>query len=359
MGFFSKLFHPKEGEPAPEERPAIASQEGVPSSTNRDPADRDTDLSQDLDVAFDSLRHAGADVAPVGRMATDPGTSADVAELFDQMAAMHLRPVQDFLLDLACDQAGLGWLDICRPALRSLAAGAQSMGRSELVQTVQAFERTLADIAAKHTGGCITGTSKEAVFSAARAVATVLPRAFDAEGERDRREPIIVRSLLKKVSGLSHVGVERLFAAGLYGLAAFEKAKVADLMAIAEIERDVATAIVETFASYRKQRLGQASSVAGPVAGEQRRGEFVQMRALATALSRAHAEFEAADAEDDKHAKRKARRERERVLAEIDVVLAHLGELDLITELRRLSVERKVERIEALLAKAKQHNAFA
>jgi hypothetical protein len=67
--------------------------------------------------------------------------------------------------------------------------------------------------------------------------------------------------------------------------------------------------------------------------------------ALIEELGQAHREFLNADAEEDRAAKRRARVERRARALEMNVLLAQLGEIDLIADLERSATDRRIERM--------------
>ena len=134
-----------------------------------------------------------------------------------------------------------------------------------------------------------------------------LPQAFDIEGERERREHIILRSLLLLVPGVDAMMVDRMLAAGLNTLQTLAKARADELAAVAGIPMPLATRIVAPCAPSAAPP--GVSLAAADVAEEKKR-----LKALVAKLASEHDGFERACrgwTEAHREEKRRFRRERE------------------------------------------------
>jgi cell division septum initiation protein DivIVA len=170
------------------------------------------------------------------------------------------------------------------------------------------------------------------------ALSKALPQAFDLAKERDRREPVVVRHLLLQVPGVHKVAIDKLYAAGLASLDALCRSSVDDLVHVARLERDGADAISTRFRAYWSERASQSVLKAEEQARRRLSGLLEQ-------LAVSHQEFQRAEADEDRERKRTARNARRTSALSINVLLAQLGEVDLVEELERSPTDRKIERI--------------
>jgi hypothetical protein len=292
----------------------------------------------DVDRAF--ARVESSEVAPraaAGTHVVDPMTREHNASLFREMAVGFARPVRDFMLDLVLGPTTKQWLDIARAPAQNLLKGAVEFELTDLAAALVDFGRGLED-ARNALGAMVTGVERERLLAHYEALARALPMAFDLKGERSRREPMVVHHLLLQVQGVHKLAIDKLYAAGLASLEGLGRSSVEDLMAHARLERDGAEGIVRRFQSYLRERTEQVLE-RGEVQVKQR------LSALIDELGRAHREFLHADAEEDRAAKRRARVERRARALEMNVLLAQLGEIELIAELERSATDRRIERM--------------
>ena len=68
---------------------------------------------------------------------------AVVADLFADIAATYARPVKNFIFELRRGTATREWIEICRPAMRSISKAAESMGLSAAADRMNDFDEAL------------------------------------------------------------------------------------------------------------------------------------------------------------------------------------------------------------------------
>jgi len=300
------------------------------------------DSEDELDQAF--LRVESGNAAPsatAGSLVVDPITKEQNAELFRQMAVGFARPLRDFMLELVLGPATKQWIDIAKRPVTNLLKGAREFELSDLVQGLLDFEGRL-DAAQNAHGARVSGLERERLLSCYERLAQALPAAFDLKPDRDRREPIVVHQLLLQVPGVHKIAIDKLYAAGLASLDGLCRSSVDDLMALARIEREGAEAIVRRFQAYLRERTEQVVEK-GEVQVKQK------LRAIVDKLGKAHQEFQRAEADEDRERKRRARNERRSRALEMNVLLAQLGEIDLVAELERSATERRIERVRSYI----------
>jgi hypothetical protein len=329
-------------QPARPEAPSISVQEQTVSI-----ADTFERLlsSEDLDDGFAYIVRSSA--VPGGPDAL-PTDLAEVRALFAQLAANHVRQVRDFLIDLRWGEATVEWIDICRPALRSLRRAAEKLELAELCTALDRFAETLASAQAGG-GRSIDGDRRAAILAAYEALATLMPQAFSLDLDRSQREAVILQSLLLQIPEVKKVTLDKLYAAGLTTLEAMLLANPGDIAATTGLSEALAARIVERFRAYREQ-------IQRLVPDATRAQERDAIAELTARLRREHYEYELAAQSWTREAadrKRELRKARARTLLDIQVVLARLGEVRRLEDIERLPFERKVAYLEAFLEEAR------
>jgi hypothetical protein len=178
----------------------------------------------------------------------------------------------------------------------------------------------------------------------------LIPQAFELDAERDRREPIIVASLLAQVDGVEKPIIDKLFAVGLSRLDALLRANAEEMAVVSGIRRELAERVVERLHSYR---ASASTTVSALDAVSARR----ELTALVATLREHHGEVERAAtgwSEESRARKRSERRQREQTFLRIKVALARLGERDRIQRLERLPYQQRIDDMETFVARMAQ-----
>ncbi len=298
-------------------------------------------FDKELDAAFSEAAHEGPHPSGEGTVATDEATQAEIQRLFAQIAAHHSAQIRDFVLELSHGDTTRQWAELCAPAVGALKRAAATIKHDRLVKALEEYERALR-AALRANLPTITGEYRRSLLIGYDRLKEVLPAAFDIRSDRDRREPVIIDSLLRQVPGIHALCIDRLYAAGVTSLSAFYRARPADLCATAGIDPDLARAIVEHFEAYRIEREQSA-----PDRG--RKSERNELRALIETLAQREREYREAEESEDRRRKRELRNERTALVQRLDLLLAQLGEIDLVNELKRIPVDRKIKRIDRWL----------
>ncbi len=299
-----------------------------PSSTTDDDA---------IELVLDGL---GADALPSatwGQLAEHQADKLENSARLRQMALDHALPLREFMLALGLGPTTKQWLEGVRPALSHLRKAAETLDQAGLSTLLASLDAAVTR-AAKTDGQKITGSERDTLLFEYDRLARELPLAFDLKNEREQREPVVVHHLLRQVPGVHMLTIDKLRAAGLDTLDALCRSSVADLVAFARLDTALADAISRRFRSYWRECTERPYEQA-----KQR------LRALLERLGRAHAEYERAEAAEDRTKKRSARNERRSVSLEMTVLLAQIGEVQLVEELERSATERKIERIRRYL----------
>jgi len=276
-------------------------------------------------------------------------TAADLAEvrrLFHDVAAVHVAQVRDIMLELRYGDAQPSWIESTKPALRSLRAMASQVELGDLCTALDEF--CLAVDAAVGDRAHIDEAGKAELLRRYQRLVELIPQAFELDAERDRREPIIVESLLYQIRGVEKRTIEKLFAVGLGRLSALMAATAEELAVVSGIREDLAEAIVEQFKTYR---AAGSSALAAPDALSERRqlGDFLIM------LSVQNDEFNHAStmwSEEARARKLEARKQRDQIYQRVKVALARLGERDLLARLDKLPFNDRIAALDRYLSAA-------
>ena len=329
--------------PAPRAKP-VSAPPAVPALQVAVPAH---ELVSSVDRAFDDLLAPPPAATAPARQAIAPGisTAADLAALhatYAELAVEYCAPVRNVMIEVRWGEPPVLWLEVVRSALVSLRAMAAQVDLPALAAALDRFNDAVKTAIA--SGEPVVGPQRrEQLLEAYAQLPVCLPRAFDLEGERDRREPIILRSLLLLVPDLGPLTVERFFSAGLNRIETIAKASPEEVAAVTGIAVPLAA---EILAQVRAER----TLAAGDPAEELRR-----LGALAAQLAEEHlaqARAAAGWSAESRTEKRRWRGQRERTLLRIKISLARLGEVERIERLDCLPFARKIEDLESLLRAA-------
>ena len=303
------------------------------------------DLVSELDARFDATYSTEpAPPAVEADVVTTERDSLEVRELFNDMAVHHMGQVRDFMLELSRVEASTRWIPLCEPAVQSLLSMCEKLEMQELSEALQHFKSSLV-VAKNAPSGLVAGAAREALLASYQRLLETLPRAFELGSDR---EAILVQLLLLQVPGVHQLTLDKLYKAGVHRLDAFLGAKPAELAEVSGIDVELATRIAEHIQSYRETFQSLLAEPARP-AELRRLGELVsRLREQHDGFERASAGWSVADRAD----KKRLRRERGETVSAIYVSLARIGEVERISVLETLPVERQLAELEEFLRKA-------
>jgi hypothetical protein len=337
--------------------PAAKAAEDAAARASFDPhvttaVDHEGNLQTDLDAAFGAMVDAPNGVSQ--RRGTSASASqfdgavSEMRDLFASLAANHMRQVREFMIGVKWGEAPRDWIPICEPAVASLLRAAKEMELADLCGALGSYRDALIGAADASTTTIDQGT-RDGLMAAYAKLAELMPQAFGLEGERGRRETIIVHALLQQVPEVRKVTIDKIYAAGLTNLDHLFVARPDELSATTGIGENLASRIVEKFQRYRREIASLADTT--------RAAERQRLAELATELRGLHRDFERAAegwSDDERVAKKKFRQSRAEALLQVKVLLARLGEVDRLGTIERLPFERKIEQLEAYLREAKE-----
>lgn len=301
----------------------------------------DATLDHDVDRLFEGVTVQGSDQAGPGRVATPEHTQRELQRLFGEIAAHHAVLLRDFAMELTLSATNKQWAELCAPALESILRAAEGIEHEELARSLRQFEKRL-DQARRGPGALINEQARSELLEAYGPLTKLLPEAFDLHRHRARREPIIVQTLLESVPGMSLVACDKIYAVGLSGLEALYAATPSDIASTTGLDEALCAKVVDRFATYRGARAERAEH-AGETAERKHLAELVRR------LRQRQADFRKAEAAEDLREKRRLRAARVELVHEMKLALAHLGQIDLIEEIKRIPVDAKIERVDEFL----------
>ncbi len=258
-----------------------------------------------------------------------PHDMTEARALFDAMVVEHARPIRDFMIEVRLGEPLRAWVEFCLPALRTILRSAKGMGIGEFVSKLQSFMQAV-EFTQSGNDRLVRGQVRQAIIDTYSELTAYLPAAFALEQEANRRESVIVHSLLQQVPGLHKVSTDRIYAAGLTSLALFYVARPGDIAELTGIPMELAQSVVARFRDYRKKT--ESLSPEG-----NRIAELQVLSELSSTLERVVSEYDGQPPGNVGDAKRRElRRVRADAMIEIGLVLARLGEVERLRELEKL-----------------------
>jgi hypothetical protein len=273
---------------------------------------------------------------------TSPQDRAALRELFNELAGHHLAQLRDLMIEIRGGTALSEWIDLSQPAVASVKGMAEQLELAELCVALDKLLLALAE--ARIAGGVVHGQPRANVLDAYFPLMELVPGGLELDAERNRREPVIVHSLLRQIPGVEKVTIDKLVAASLISITTLADARPEELAAVTGVSDEIARRLVERFRAYRSE----AGVVASPDPGAEHRS----LTALLERLREQNAAFDDASkrwSADAREQKRLLRLERAETLLRIHVSLARLGQVERLVELDRLSFKRKADYIDSYL----------
>ncbi len=315
------------------------------SGAPREPAPEIGSIDQAFEALF-PIGHVGDGIAFADGTSTAADRKAAFAT-FEELAVAHAAPIRSLMLEVRWGEAQTSWIALARPALLSLRAMSGQLEHAALVAAVDGFDAALGELLRPGVPPAVTGAARDGLLEAYGPLLAALPAAFELEGERNRREPVIVRALLEQVPGLDPLMMDRMVAAGLGRLETLYAAKAEEIAAVAGVPREVGAAAAECVRAFRQATPAPLAALDWTAAAD-------ELRALVEELASSHRAFEAAArgwSASDRETKRRTRRGRDVGFAKVTIVLARLGEVDFALYLQKLPFQRRLDELEGLLGR--------
>jgi len=314
----------------------------------RDPASGPIDLVIEMALEADA-----SEEEPPAIPASGTSTAADQAAVratFEDLAVPYMAEVRGLMMELQYGEVQSSWFELARPLVRSLRKIADPVGHAALAEALEKFDQAIGDLLAPGQTAVPSPAAREALMMAYAPLRARLPPAFEVEGERDRREPLIVRALLEQVPGLEPVALEALVAAGFGKLRALHAARADEIAAVSGVGPGVAAAIAARIEAFRRTTPAGLASV-------DQLATLRNLERLRDVLRTQHAAFDAVGrgwSEQDQSAKRQARRERQVTFLHVAIDLLRLGEITFVQRLEKLPFTSKLDELTRFIGRALQ-----
>jgi hypothetical protein len=296
-----------------------------------------------LDSAFDNA----CSLAPgndTGCAELHADEEATIQALFAEITAAYSVPLKNFILDLHRHTATKDSIELCRPVLRSIRSAAERINLPETVRRMEELDRSLVR-GQMGANRFLEGEVRDQILSDYDSLTEVLPESFHIGDEDRKREDIIIRSLLQEIPGLGCVTLEKLYESGLGSLHMLFLANPEDLAAATAIRRPLCEKICLKMKQYRGESEIRAGN-SDQSRGRSRLAEIVkELRKLGDGEGRGNSVGKPLEVE-----KRERRKQRIGLFLEVKVILAELGELDLIRKLEKVSFKRRIHLLDEHLA---------
>jgi hypothetical protein len=305
-------------------------------------------VEQAIEKALFARVPAGASGNGAGEGTSTASDRAAVLATFEDLAVVHTAQVRSFMLEVRWGEPQTSWIELVRPALRSLRAMGNQLGNTALTVGLDGFDAALEKAVAPGAPPLLAKPTCEALLGAYAPLVTCMARAFELEGERDRREPLVVRALLGQVQGLDPMHIEKMTAVGLGRLDSLLHARADEIAVVAGVPEDVAVAAVARVQAFRKS-TPSALTTLDPAATAR------ELAAQVRELEAEHRAFEDAArgwSDGNQAAKKQLRRQRDVSFLQAIIALARLGEIDLALRLEKLPFARRIDELERFVSRS-------
>jgi hypothetical protein len=308
-------------------------------------------LMDDLDNVFDDLlcgpseetmESAGGNGDGNMAPASARDDEAEVQETFGSIAAVYARPVRQFLAQLQDGPVSTERVEICVPAVTMVTNSARNMGLENIAACLENLSSLLLQVR-QGSEKTVDGAIREAILRARAELGDVFPQMFLAEEELDPKDSIIIHSLLRQVPDIGTVTLDKIFGAGLTSFEMLERASTDDLAVTTGIPIHLAQRVCQSVQGYRQDRQA-FQTFESPVEWQR-----LLARALAE-FDEHHGAFRRSangDGErpEDVADRKRHRSARQKVAFKIDMLLAEMGEAQLVDRLQRLPFDSRIKEL--------------
>lgn len=343
--------------PLPSESVLLASTEVTAGSTQpppsvilqsmADPVQDTNSFLEEVDNAFETVCSANTELDDsIKEMTPDEQTEAAVQDLFAQIAANYAIPLKDFMFELQRGTACKNEIELCRPVLNSLRGAVEIMNLLHAVQRISDLDDALL-LGLSSADQSLKGEIRQQILSSYEALVGIMPEAFQLGDEDRKREDIIIKSLLTQIPGLGCVTLEKLYKAGLGSLDTLFVANKEDLAVATGVPLKICELICDKVARHRKEIESLPRDAA----------QSVWRCRLASIVNNLREEIEVARVANGSQGylaseEQRRRHQRQLYFLEITVILAEMGELNLLSRIHTLSFRRRIRTLDEYLARA-------
>lgn len=323
-------------------RPGNA-QTAAPAATSFEDFGRDLEASfgDEVDMA---MLGANRDLPPAGLPTGDDGGPA---ELFASIAATYCQPIKEFIVELKQGTATHEWIEMCMPVMGSIIHGAESLDLHQVAARMVEFRDALTAVESMDKSKPFDRAARELILKRYEALVEALPQTFEAGDDSDRRDSIIMHSLLRQVPDVGRVTLEKLYAAGLTSMATLYLANPGDMAAATGVPATLCERICRRISEHRQQIEGGSDASSQFDCRRQLVARVSELRQHQEELRRISDSARAAS--DNGAAKRECIRLRQSCSLQIEILLAEMGEVELVQEVRKLGIDPRIARLNQYL----------
>ncbi len=290
-----------------------------------------------LDASFDEAC-ASDSGKEAGHRRLNKEEQAAVRQLFEGIASSYAAPLKNLIFALQRQTAPREMIRFSQPVVSQLKSAALNLELPDILVLLERLQLML-ERAQNDPEPLLAGHIRNQILSSYEELAESMPEAFQIDAESQKREDLIIQALLQQVSGLGRAALKRLYQSGLGSLQTLLMANPEDLAAATGIQRKLCERLCTTLSEYREQARQRAAQ-------DGQAGHVLCLSRLADHLSR----FASIRG---RAMSRKRQGRRTVCLLEIQVILAEMGEFDLIASLRKGSLRKRLQKIDEYLMRVK------
>jgi hypothetical protein len=290
-----------------------------------------------VDDAFSQwMAEAPTDLLPDAAPEQGPSAGDQQAfrDTFAIIAKLHISPLRELMYHLSVGCTPRAWVTQTRPVLAPLFDAARQTAQVDLLDALSELDTAL-ELAEAENTALVGPVSRGAIQQAYARLGKHMPDTFGMPRSSDGKRLLVLEALLLQVPNVHRRVLTKLYAAGIASIQQLLQGSPDELARAAGLDQKLASAIIEHVSRFARERSGLDQA--------RLRGRVTeQMRALVGRLSQLQSEFERAESAGNQVRKKAVRRARDGAVLELQRLVAELGEVDLIEELKRNSVRAKV-----------------
>ena len=269
-------------------------------------------------------------------------------DTFAIIAKLHISPLRELMYHLSVGCTPRAWVTQTRPVLAPLFDAARQTAQVDLLDALSELDTAL-ELAGAENTALVGPVSRGAIQQAYARLGKHMPDTFGMPRSSDGKRLLVLEALLFQVPNVHRRVLTKLYAAGIASIQQLLQGSADELARAAGLDQKLASAIIEHVSRFARERSGLDQA-------RLRSRVTEQMRALVGRLSQLQSEFERAESAGNQVRKKAVRRARDGAVLELQRLVAELGELDMIEELKRSSVRAKVALVQNYLQRRDHSN---
>jgi hypothetical protein len=295
----------------------------------------------------DAFAHWMAGESPTELMqeaAASDGDRRAFRDTFAIIAKLHISPLRELMYHLSVGCTPRAWVTQTRPVLSPLFDAARQTNQADLLDALSELDTAL-ELAEAESSALVGPVSRGAIQQAYARLSRHLPDTFGPPRSSDGKRLLLLEALLLQVPNVHRRVLTKLYAAGISSTQQLLQGGPDELTRATGLDRQLASSIIEHVTRFARERSGLDPA--------RLRGRVVeQLRTLVGRLGQLQSEFERAESADNQVRKKAVRRARDAAVLELQRLMAELGEVELLEELKRSNVRTKVVLIFGYLQRA-------